>query len=330
MNRLWITIILMFSVLCCYGDDQRTADNKTELAAEMLKTGNTDEALPLLNDAKRIYEKIGETSIVNYARNLYLLGQCHMSSSPATAKKYTSSAAELYRRLLGKGNRDFVDCYRASGRACRLSGDAETALTIHKESTELLRKLHADNRIIADALDECGDDYAALDEYGNAVRCWDEARELVDKYTKAYDGYLRKSIDALKKGGATAKKIGKYNGLMLESDVFNGRADAPEPDAKPEYRPQKPLRPNGKKPEVIVIGAETDSVATESTPIINKNPIVTTKTDELIKVENEEKSKKVEKSNKAEKPKKQRTSKRSRRKQKKQEENDRKNGIFKF
>lgn len=330
MNRHWILLLFILSVFSCYGDDQRTADSKTQLAAKMLKSGNVVEALPLLNEAKRIYEKIGETSIANYARNLYLLGECHIkSSSPAAAKKYATSAAELYRRLQGKDNREFIDSYHLSGRACRLSGDAETALTIHKESTELLRKMHADNRIIAAALDECGDDYAALEEYGNAVRCWDEARGLVDKYTKAYDAYLRKSIDALKSSGATEKKIGKYNGLMLESDVFNGRADATEPDEKPEFRPEPQLRPNGKKPEIIVVGAETDSVPTNS-PTINEKPIVITKSDESIKVEKEEKSEKVEKSDKADKPKKQRTSKRSRRKQKKQEESDRKKGIFKF
>ncbi|MGM9842032.1 MAG: tetratricopeptide repeat protein [Candidatus Limisoma sp.] len=330
MNRNWLLLLFIFSVLSCYGDDQRTADSKTELAAEMLKSGNVVEALPLLNEAKRIYEKIGETSIANYARNLYLLGECHISSSPAAAKKYSSSAAELYRRLSGKDNREFIDSYRLSGRACRLSGDAETALTIHKEATELLRKQHADNRVIASALDECGDDYAALEEYGNAVRCWDEARGLVDKYTKAYDGYLRKSIDALKSSGATEKKIGKYNGLMLESDVFNGRADATEPDEKPVFRPEPQLRPNGKKQEIIVLGAETDSIASSNKPTINEKPIVIKNSDEPVKVENVEKSEKVEKSDKADKPKKQRTSKRSRRKQKKQEENDRKNGIFKF
>ena len=126
-KTLLIPFVFLAFFISGFSQNQRDADALVEKARIMTNKKNYISAIPSLNEAKTIYEKLGETIIIEYSDNLYLLGVCNAEHSPVQVAHYAKSASELIQRLNGKQNLRFA-------KASTLLGNCKFAMAEYEEA----------------------------------------------------------------------------------------------------------------------------------------------------------------------------------------------------
>lgn len=245
-KTLLIPFVFLAFFISGFSQNQRDADALVEKARIMTNKKNYISAIPLLNEAKTIYEKLGETIIIEYSDNLYLLGVCNAEHSPVQAAHYAKSASELIQRLNGKQNLRFAKASTLLGNCKFAMAEYEEALYAHKEALNTLKVIESDKHKVAKAYELCGDDYFALEEYENALKQWKNAISLSEKFSTNYDRLLDKSIAAISNNKKN-KQLKKLIKLKRESDIENGRIEVPSDSTTVSNPIKKDVKPDNKK-----------------------------------------------------------------------------------
>lgn len=245
-KTLLIPFVFLAFFISGFSQNQRDADALVEKARIMTNKKNYISAIPLLNEAKTIYEKLGETIIIEYSDNLYLLGVCNAEHSTVQAAHYAKSASELIQRLNGKQNLRFAKASTLLGNCKFAMAEYEEALYAHKEALNTLKVIESDKHKVAKAYELCGDDYFALEEYENALKQWKNAISLTEKFSTNYDRLLDKSIAAISNNKKN-KQLKKLIKLKRESDIENGRIEVPSDSTTVSNPIKKDVKPDNKK-----------------------------------------------------------------------------------
>lgn len=261
--RKYILPLLLLSVsILAFPNGQREADALVSKARISVNKRNYSVAIPLLNEAKKIYEKLGETIIVEYADNLYLLGICNAETNPEQAAHYAKLASDLIQRLEGKQNMRYAKTVALYGDCRYAMGEYEEALDLHKDALSVFKVIESDTRKVSRAYELCGDDYIALEDCNNALKQWEIALRLSEKFSTAYDRLLDKSISALQKNGKSNKQLRKFLDLKRDSDIENGRIEEVVV-APASVEPKKEESENAGKQEVVLQKDKEDKVSEE-------------------------------------------------------------------
>ena len=217
--------MLLVSV-CAYGQGQRDADAKVKEASGLIRKGDVSSAKAILLDAQKIYEKLGETVIPEYATNLHLLGKCSLQTDATAAARYASAAVDLRRKLVGAESEEYLESCHVLATAYHDIGKNAEALELHKQVVETAKKIKLEEKAIAPYLIGYGADLASEEDYVNALKVMDEALKGVVKFSPTYDGLLDKMIAIAGVSGNT-KRLNRYKSLKMESDIENGRIEPP-------------------------------------------------------------------------------------------------------
>lgn len=247
LRKYILPLFILAITFYAFPQGQRDADALVSKARISVNKRNYKAAIPLLNEAKKIYEKLGETIIIEYADNLYLLGVCNAETSPEQAMHYAKSASDLTQRLEGKHNNHYAKAITLLGNCQYQLGEYEEALNSHKEALGIIKVIESDTRKIAKAYELCGDDYFALEDSNNALKFWEAALKISDKFSTAYDRLLDKSISALQTKGKQNKQLKNFLDLKRESDIKNGRIEAPVVTPAVVEPVKKEIKPNEKQ-----------------------------------------------------------------------------------
>lgn len=217
---------MVLVAVCAYGQGQRDADAKVKEAAGLIRKGDVSTAKTILLDAQKIYEKLGETVIPEYATNLHLLGKCFLQSDASVAARYAGAAVDLRRKLIGTASVDYIESCHVLATAYHDMGKSDEAVVLHRQVVETAGKLKLDEKAVAPYLIGYGNDLASEEDYVNALKVMEEALKGVVKFSPIYDGLLDKMIAIAGVSGNT-RRLNRYKSLKMESDIENGRIEPP-------------------------------------------------------------------------------------------------------
>lgn len=111
------------------GKDSQYHRARTRLAAIMLENDDNDDALQILKDQKKYWQKEGNLALNPYAaRNLLILCQAYLKlGRPEEAKKEVIAATQIYERIYGKNNEMLFEPYQVLADTYKILGEKDKA-----------------------------------------------------------------------------------------------------------------------------------------------------------------------------------------------------------